>query len=210
MFIPDPGSWFLPISDPGSKKSIERERWTNFLVLLIIVATNFTKLNMILFLMLKKKIWPIFRIIELFTQKFVTKLSKIWVWDPRSGIRKKTYSGSRIQGQKGTGSRIPDAQHWCLQEEERGFCLLLPEHWTAATTVCLGSFFRSSRLRFNSWGNRDDLESGAVDPDPDLYGSGSFHQQAKQVRKTLFSTIFWSFFWLLIFEDWCKCTFKKK
>jgi hypothetical protein len=37
-----------------------------------------------------------------------------------------------------------------LQEEKRGFCLLLPEHWTAATTVCLGSFFRSSRLRFNS------------------------------------------------------------
>jgi hypothetical protein len=37
--------------------------------------------------MLKKKIWPSFqRIIELFTQKFVTKLSKIWVWDPGSGI----------------------------------------------------------------------------------------------------------------------------
>ncbi len=30
------------------------------------------------------------------------KLSKIWVWDPRS----------RIQGQKGTGSRIHDLQHW--------------------------------------------------------------------------------------------------
>ncbi len=45
--------------------------------------------------MLKKKIWAnIQRIIELFTQKIVTKLSKIWVWDP----------GSR--GQKGTGSRI--------------------------------------------------------------------------------------------------------
>jgi hypothetical protein len=49
---------------------------------------------------LKKKIWANFqRIIELFTQKIVTKLSKIWVWDPE-----KTYSGSR--GQKGTGSRI--------------------------------------------------------------------------------------------------------
>ncbi len=43
------------------------------------------------------------KIIELFAQTIVTKLSKIWVWDPRSGIRKKTYSGS--QGQKGTGSR---------------------------------------------------------------------------------------------------------
>jgi hypothetical protein len=36
------------------------------------------------------------------TQKFVFKPSKIWVWDPGSG---KSYSGSHIQGQKGTGSR---------------------------------------------------------------------------------------------------------
>ncbi len=41
--------------------------------------------------MLKKKIWANFqKIIVLFTQKIVTKLSKIWVWDPRSGIRKKS------------------------------------------------------------------------------------------------------------------------
>jgi hypothetical protein len=34
----------------------------------------------------KKKIWPNFpRIIEVFTQKIVTKPSKIWVWDPGSG-----------------------------------------------------------------------------------------------------------------------------
>jgi hypothetical protein len=40
--------------------------------------------------------WAIFeRIIELLTQKIVTKLSKIRVWDPRSGIRKNL-------------SRIPD------------------------------------------------------------------------------------------------------
>ncbi len=57
--------------------------------------------------MLKKKIWANFqRIIELFTQKIITKLSKIWVWDPGSEIRdpEKTYPGSR--GQKGTGSQI--------------------------------------------------------------------------------------------------------
>jgi hypothetical protein len=43
-----------------------------------------------------------------FTQKIVTKLSKIWVWDPGSEIRdpEKTYSGSRIQGSK--RHRIPD------------------------------------------------------------------------------------------------------
>jgi hypothetical protein len=68
--------------------------------------------NYFIFEMLKKKIWANFqRIIELFTKKFVTKLSKIWVWDPGSGIPdqqirdlEKTYHGSR--GQKVTGSRI--------------------------------------------------------------------------------------------------------
>jgi hypothetical protein len=36
--------------------------------------------------MLKNKIWANFqRIKELFTQKIVTKLSKIWVWGPGSG-----------------------------------------------------------------------------------------------------------------------------
>jgi hypothetical protein len=67
--------------------------------------------------MLNKKIWANFqRIIDLFTQKIVTKLSKIWVWDPGSeilGIRKKTYSGSRIQGSKRHRIPDPDPQH-CL------------------------------------------------------------------------------------------------
>ncbi len=36
--------------------------------------------------MLKEKVWASFlRIIELFTQKFHYKLSKIWVWGPGSG-----------------------------------------------------------------------------------------------------------------------------
>ncbi len=55
-----------------------------------------------MFKMLKKQIWANFhRIIELFTQKIVTKLSKYGF-----GIRDpvKTYPGSRSQ--KGTGSRI--------------------------------------------------------------------------------------------------------
>jgi hypothetical protein len=44
--------------------------------------------------MLKKKIWANFqRIIELFTPKIVTMLSKIWILDPRSGIRKKPIPG---------------------------------------------------------------------------------------------------------------------
>jgi hypothetical protein len=81
---------------------------------------------------MKKKIWANFqRIIELFTQKIVTKLSKIWVRDPGSGIRdpgseirKKPNPDPGSRDQKGTGSRIqgskrhripdPDPQH-CLQ-----------------------------------------------------------------------------------------------
>ena len=62
----------------------------------------------VIFEMLKKKIWANFlRIVEVFIQKIFNMLSNIWVWDPGSG---KTYPGSR--GQKGTGSRIPDPQHW--------------------------------------------------------------------------------------------------
>jgi hypothetical protein len=60
----------------------------------------------------KKIIWANFqRIIELFTQKIVTKLSKIWVWVPGPGIRdpEKTYSGSL--GKKGTRSRIRNTAH---------------------------------------------------------------------------------------------------
>jgi hypothetical protein len=50
----------------------------------------------------KKKIWVNFqRILEFFTQKIVTKLSKIWVCDTGSGgIRKKPIPDP--------GSRIPD------------------------------------------------------------------------------------------------------
>jgi hypothetical protein len=55
--------------------------------------------------MLKKKIWPNFqRIVEVFTQKIFNMLSNIWVWDPRSGIRKKPIPDPGSRGQKGTGS----------------------------------------------------------------------------------------------------------
>jgi hypothetical protein len=50
--------------------------------------------------MLKKIFFPNFpRIIEVFTQKIVTKLSKIWVWDPEKkipdpGVKKAPVPGS--------------------------------------------------------------------------------------------------------------------
>jgi hypothetical protein len=80
---------------------------TNFLSYHFYLTTNFTKLKIYFsFELLKKKIWANFqRMIELFTQKIVTKLSKIWVWDPGSG---KTYSGSRIPDLGVKKARIPD------------------------------------------------------------------------------------------------------
>ncbi len=92
--IPDPDFYPSRISDPGSKNSKKREGWKKNFCHNFFVATNFTKLHIILVLM-KKKIWANFQtILKLFTQKIVNKLSKIWIWDP----------GSR--GQKGTGSWI--------------------------------------------------------------------------------------------------------
>jgi hypothetical protein len=52
-------------------------------------------------LVVKKKIWAnLQRIIELSTQNIVIKLSKIWVWDPVSGIWRKPIPDP--------GSRMPD------------------------------------------------------------------------------------------------------
>ncbi len=110
MFIPDPGSWFLPIPipDPRSKNSSKREGWKKICCHTFFCSHKFHLIeNYFIFEMLKKNIWANFqRIIKLFTQKIVTMLSKLSVWDPGSG---KNYSGSRIQGPK--KYRIPDPQH---------------------------------------------------------------------------------------------------
>ncbi len=94
MFIPDPGSWFLPIpdprsriSDPGSKNSNKRWRWKKISCHTFLCSHKFHKIvNYFSFEVLKKKIWPNFQtIIERFTKKIVKKLLKIWSWDPGSG-----------------------------------------------------------------------------------------------------------------------------
>ncbi len=75
--VADPGclSRILIFTPPGSKNSNKRRGWKK-IVVIFFVATNY------LFY------WAGFqRMIELFTKKFVTNLPKIWVWDPRSGIR---------------------------------------------------------------------------------------------------------------------------
>jgi hypothetical protein len=55
MFIPDPGSWFLPIPDPGSRipdpKTATKERGEKKVgVITYYVAKNFTKFKIILVL----------------------------------------------------------------------------------------------------------------------------------------------------------------
>ncbi len=57
-----------------------------------------------------------------FTQKIVTKLSKIWVWpwDPE-----KTYPVSRIKGSKKQWIPDPDPQHWvkpCSSARKASLC----------------------------------------------------------------------------------------
>jgi hypothetical protein len=93
MFIPDPDFYPSRIPDP---KTAKKERGEKISCHTFFCIHKFHKIeHYFIFGMLKKKIWANFqRIIELFTQKIVTKLSKIWVWDPGSG---KTYSGSRIR-----------------------------------------------------------------------------------------------------------------
>ena len=110
MFIPDPGSWFLPIPDPGSKNSNKRERWKKISCHTFLCSHKFHKIvNYFSFEVLKKKIWVNFqRIIELFTQKIVKKLLKIWSWDPGSGknLFRIPDPGSRGQKAPNPGSRI--------------------------------------------------------------------------------------------------------
>ncbi len=76
--IPDPKT---AMKDIGEK---------NLLSYLFFGVINFTKFNYFIFEMSKKKIWANFqRIIELFTQKIVFKLSKTWgsgIQDPEKPI----------------------------------------------------------------------------------------------------------------------------
>ncbi len=82
MFIPDPDFYPSRIPDLGSRiqKQVEKRGVKkNLLSNIFFEATNFPKCKIILFLNCpRKKIWAKFqRIMELFTEKVVTKLSKI-------------------------------------------------------------------------------------------------------------------------------------
>jgi hypothetical protein len=94
--ISDPRS---RISDPGSRiQKQQQKRGVKKICCHTFLCTHkFHKIeHFFSFEVLEKNLWAnIQRIIELFTQKIVTKLSKIWVWDSGFGIRdpEKTYSG---------------------------------------------------------------------------------------------------------------------
>ena len=121
MFIPDPGSWFLPIPDPGSRisdpgsripdpKTATKERGEKkFFVIPFYLASNVTKLNIILvFKSWRKKLVPIFKELLNFLPKNLSLSSQKYGLGMRNP--EKTCSGSRIQGSK--RHRIPDPQHW--------------------------------------------------------------------------------------------------
>ncbi len=102
MFIPDPGSWFLPIPDPGSRipdpKTATKERGEKkFVVNPFFVATNFIKLKIILlFKCWRKKLGPVFKELLNFLPKNLSLSSK------KYGV------GIRDPGSVKTLFRIPD------------------------------------------------------------------------------------------------------
>ncbi len=109
MFIPDPGSGFFPIPDPGSQKTWGGKK--NFFISVFLPFCSFPLLlKQILthnccteFIQFNITILNYFHFL---TQENIGfKLSEIMVG---SGIRKKPISDPGSRGQKGTRSRIPD------------------------------------------------------------------------------------------------------
>ncbi len=99
--IPDPDFYPSRIPDP---KTATKDRGENFFCQTIFCSHKFHKTE---YDMLKKKIWHNFpRIIEVFTQKIVTKPSKIWVWDPGSGKNLFRIPDPGVKNALDPGSRI--------------------------------------------------------------------------------------------------------
>jgi hypothetical protein len=117
MFIPDPGSWFLSIPDLKTARGVWK-KYRVFVVLPSFVATNITKFKIILFFhSWRNNFGPIHKELPIEQKKIVIKLTKLWVWDLRSGIRKNTIPNPGSGVQKGTGSwiRIRNTV-WCRDD----------------------------------------------------------------------------------------------
>jgi hypothetical protein len=93
---------------PSRIQKPQQKRWVKKFLSYHFCSNKYHKIkNYFIFEQVKKKLWVNLQIIlVLFTQKIVIQLSKIWVLDPRSGIRKKPILDPRSRGQKGTASRI--------------------------------------------------------------------------------------------------------
>ncbi len=109
MSIPDPGSWFLPIPDPGSKNSNKRKGWKKFVVnFLCTVATNFTKLEIILVLKCRrKKNRPIYKELENFLPKKLSLSSQKY----GLGIRDLGSGKNLVRIPESKRHRITDPDH---------------------------------------------------------------------------------------------------
>jgi hypothetical protein len=114
MFIPDPISRILIFTHPGSKNGSKREGWKKISCHTLFCSHKFHKIKNL----------------GQFSKNYRTSypkncLSKIWVWDPRSGIRKKYIPDPGSRGQRGTGSRIRilnTLPHFPLRSGSLQFC----------------------------------------------------------------------------------------
>ncbi len=112
-----PGSWFLPIPDPGSKKGIKREGWKKICCYTFSCRHKFHKNeHYLIFEMLKKNIWANFQ----------------------SSL---TYGfGIRIQGSKRHRIPDPDPQHWfagqVINSENQRANSFIPTLWSTPSVSC--------------------------------------------------------------------------
>jgi hypothetical protein len=88
LSIPDPDFYPSRIPDP---KTVTKERGKKIVVIPYICSHKFHKIgsHFICKMLKKKKLVQFSKNYRTFTRKIVTKLSKIWVWDPGFGIRNK-------------------------------------------------------------------------------------------------------------------------
>ncbi len=126
----------------------------------------------------------------------------IRVVHPGSGSVFFTHPGSRIQGSK--RHRIPDPQHCLIYFTTLFFKTDRTEQTNnrqeGSIRLCCGSgCFWTSQIWIHKFSKR--YGSG--------FDSGPFYHQAKIVRKTLIPTALWFLYKIFIFENWCKCSFKK-
>ncbi len=83
---------FFPSRIPDPKTATKERGEEKIFCHTFLCSHKFHKIeNYFSFEVLKKKIWANFQFYRTFTQKIVTKLSKIWLWDPGSGIWKKLF-----------------------------------------------------------------------------------------------------------------------